>query len=170
MWGAIPDGDALYVHPMGLAAWFGLLATALNLFPFGQLDGGHITYALFGRRARWLSAATIIGTVALAIGSLSWAAWAVLMVGMTAVHGIGHPPTGDDAQPLGRVRIALAVVAALVFVLSFTPAPDRTDGTTPGARDRGRDRARTRPTLIVAVRRLSSAASPGPWSRSRSPL
>ena len=55
-WGAIPDGDALYVHPMGLAAWFGLLATALNLFPFGQLDGGHITYALFGRRARWLSA------------------------------------------------------------------------------------------------------------------
>ena len=122
-WGAIPDGDALYVHPMGLAAWFGLLATALNLFPFGQLDGGHITYALFGRRARWLSAITIIGTVALAIGSLSWAAWAVLMVGMTAVHGIGHPPTGDDAQPLGRVRVALAVAAALVFALSFTPRP-----------------------------------------------
>jgi membrane-associated protease RseP (regulator of RpoE activity) len=122
-WGHIPDGQALYVHPMGLAAWFGLLATALNLFPFGQLDGGHITYALFGRRARWLSAITIIATVSLALSSLSWAAWAVLMVAMTAFQGLGHPPTGDDHQPLGRVRYALAVLAAIVFVLSFTPRP-----------------------------------------------
>lgn len=123
VWGVIPDEQALYVHPMGLAAWFGLLATALNLFPFGQLDGGHISYALLGRRARWLSAATILGTIALAVGSLSWAAWAVLMVTMTAVHGVGHPPTGDDAQPLGRTRLVLAVVAAIVLALSFTPRP-----------------------------------------------
>ena len=135
-WGAIPDGEALYVHPMGLAAWFGLLATALNLFPFGQLDGGHITYALFGRRARWLSAATIVGTVALAIGSLSWAAWAVLMVGMTAVHGVGHPPTGDDAPaarprpPRPRRRRGAGLRAVL------HAAPDRTDGR-PSGRDRG---------------------------------
>ena len=122
-WGHIPDRQALYVHPMGLAAWFGLLATALNLFPFGQLDGGHITYALFGRHARWFSAITLLGTVSLAIGSLSWGAWALLMVVMTAFQGLGHPPTGDDDQPLGRVRHGLAIVAAIVFVLSFTPRP-----------------------------------------------
>jgi membrane-associated protease RseP (regulator of RpoE activity) len=123
VWGVIPDGQALYVHPMGLAAWFGLLATALNLFPFGQLDGGHITYALVGRHARWLSMATIAATLALAAGSLSWAAWTVMLLVMTAMQGVGHPPTGDDTQPLGRTRLALAVAAALVFVLSFTPRP-----------------------------------------------
>ena len=123
VWGMIPDDQALYVHPMGLAAWFGLLATALNLFPFGQLDGGHITYALFGERARWLSMATLAGTLALAAASLSWAAWTVMLLAMTALQGVGHPPTGDDTQPLGRTRLALAVAAALVFVLSFTPRP-----------------------------------------------
>jgi membrane-associated protease RseP (regulator of RpoE activity) len=123
VWGMIPDSQALYVHPMGLAAWFGLLATALNLFPFGQLDGGHITYALFGDRARWLSMATLAGTLALAAASLSWAAWTVMLLAMTALQGVGHPPTGDDTQSLGRTRLALAVAAALVFVLSFTPRP-----------------------------------------------
>ena len=160
-WGAIPDGDALYVHPMGLAAWFGLLATALNLFPFGQLDGGHITYALFGRRARWLSAATIVGTVALAIGSLSWAAWAVLMVGMTAVHGIGHPPTGDDApaarprprRPRGRRGAGLRAV--------LHAASDRTDGRTGAQDSRPGNRARTRATLIV-VSAPTWSAHPSP--------
>jgi len=157
IWGVIPDDQALYVHPMGLAAWFGLLATALNLFPFGQLDGGHITYALLGRRARWLSAATILGTIALAVGSLSWAAWAVLMVAMTAVHGVGHPPTGDDEQPLGRTRLVLAIVAAVILVLSFTPRPiepmddappveEQHVGRSLGSRDQGsgtRDQGRT---------------------------
>ncbi|MGE4222992.1 MAG: site-2 protease family protein [Vicinamibacterales bacterium] len=123
LWGDIPDAQALFVHPTGLAAWFGLLATALNLFPFGQLDGGHITYALFGRRARWLSAATLLATVALAYGSLSWGAWSVLLLLMTAVHGVGHPPTLDDGESLGRGRRWLAVVAALVLVLCFTPRP-----------------------------------------------
>ncbi len=123
IWGAIPDTQVLYVHPTGLAAWFGLLATALNLFPFGQLDGGHITYAVFGRRARWLSAATIVATIALAYGSLSWGAWSVLLLLMTAVHGVGHPPTLDDTQPLDRGRYLLAVVAAIVLVLCFTPRP-----------------------------------------------
>ncbi len=123
LWGAIPDDQALYVHPMGLAAWFGLLATALNLFPFGQLDGGHIGYAVFGGRARWLSLATIIGTAALAAASLSWGAWAVLLLLMTAVHGVGHPPTLDESLRLDRARLALAVVAALVLALCFTPRP-----------------------------------------------
>src|SRR5207253_1396944 len=54
--GIVPPGGAdVALHPMGFAAWWGMLATALNLLPFGQLDGGHIMYAALGKRAHWLS-------------------------------------------------------------------------------------------------------------------
>ena len=55
LWGPIPDGFSLNMHPMAFAAWFGLLATALNLFPVGQLDGGHISYAVLGRRSTYVT-------------------------------------------------------------------------------------------------------------------
>ena len=57
-WGTIPDGFSLNMHPVGFAAWFGLLATALNLFPIGQLDGGHISYAVLGRRSTYVTFCT----------------------------------------------------------------------------------------------------------------
>ncbi len=123
LWGALPDGQMLHLHPMALASWFGLLATALNLFPLAQLDGGHVSYAVFGRHARWIT----LGTAAVAIGltfvSMSWTAWALVMVVVLAVAGLQHPPTLDDQLPLGRRRLALAAAAALVFILCFTPAP-----------------------------------------------
>ena len=58
MFGTIPDGQSLNAHPMVFAAWFGMLATALNLLPFGQLDGGHLTYATLGRRSTAISIVT----------------------------------------------------------------------------------------------------------------
>ena len=58
-WGSIPDGYSVNLHPMAFAAWFGLLATALNLFPIGQLDGGHISYAVLGRRSTTVTLASI---------------------------------------------------------------------------------------------------------------
>lgn len=123
LWGALPDGQMLDLHPMALAAWFGLLATALNLFPLAQLDGGHLAYAVVGRHARWVT----LGTAAVAIGltfvSISWVAWAIVMIGVLVVAGVQHPSTLDDHLPLGAPRLALAVVAALVFTLCFTPAP-----------------------------------------------
>ena len=69
MWGPIPDAYSLNLHPMAFAAWFGLIATALNLLPFGQLDGGHIAYAVLGRRATLISYATLVLTLGLTSSS-----------------------------------------------------------------------------------------------------
>jgi membrane-associated protease RseP (regulator of RpoE activity) len=122
-WGSVADGYSPNLHPMAFAAWFGLLATALNLFPIGQLDGGHISYAVLGRR----STAITIGAICVAIGltffSASWLVWTVLLVAMTLPMGPRHPRTIDEEIPLGRGRVWLAGVALLVFVLCFTHNP-----------------------------------------------
>jgi membrane-associated protease RseP (regulator of RpoE activity) len=123
IWGPVPDGHSINLHPMGFAAWFGLLATALNLFPIGQLDGGHLVYAVFGGRAFTVSIAALLGAVALAFWSTSWIAWTVLIVVMMFVFGPRHPPTLDEERPLDPIRLGLAAVALIVFVLCFTPAP-----------------------------------------------
>jgi membrane-associated protease RseP (regulator of RpoE activity) len=123
LWGPVPDGQMLHLHPVARAAWFGLLATALNLFPMAQLDGGHVAYAVFGRHALWLTIATAIGAVGLAFVSLSWVAWAIAMVLVLGLVGWRHPPTGNDRVPLGRRRVLLAVVAAVIFAVCFTAAP-----------------------------------------------
>lgn len=123
IWGTLPDGQVLHLHPIALAAWFGLLATALNLFPLAQLDGGHVAYAVFGPRARWITIGTTIVVVALTLVSVSWIAWALLVVLGLVVGGVTHPPTANDALPLGRGRMVLALAAVVMFVLCFTPAP-----------------------------------------------
>ncbi len=123
IWGALPDDQLLHLHPVARAAWFGLLATALNLFPLAQLDGGHVAYAVFGAKARWITLATAATILALTLVSSSWIAWAVLVVVVLAVAGPSHPPTADDRTPLGRRRTALAFAAAVVLALCFTPAP-----------------------------------------------
>lgn len=123
VWGAVPESQTLHLHPMALAAWFGLLATALNLFPLAQLDGGHLAYAVAGRHARWITLATAATAIGLTFVSISWVAWAIVMLGVLLAAGVQHPPTLDDHLPLGRARVALTAAAALVFVLCFTPAP-----------------------------------------------
>jgi membrane-associated protease RseP (regulator of RpoE activity) len=123
LWGALPDGQTLALHPIGFAAWFGLLATALNLFPVGQLDGGHISYAVLGRRSTYVTIATIATVLALAVRSTSWIVWTVVMIAMLSVFGLHHPRTIDEDVPLDRTRLILAIVAAIIFALCFTPAP-----------------------------------------------
>lgn len=123
LYGPIPEGQSLNLHPMAFAAWFGLLATALNLFPIGQLDGGHISYAVLGRRSTYITFGAIGTAVVLTFFSLSWIVWTVLMVVMLFLFGPRHPSTADEHVPLDRARLVVAVIAALIFVACFTPAP-----------------------------------------------
>ena len=131
IWGALPDGHAINLHPMGFAAWFGLLMTALNLFPIGQLDGGHISYAALGARSTSLTLWGVAALVGLTFFSLSWLLWAILMVAMLFVLGPRHPRTIDDEVPLDGRRRRVALAAAAIFVLCFTPAPIQFEGLLP---------------------------------------
>jgi membrane-associated protease RseP (regulator of RpoE activity) len=122
-WGTPPDGYSLNLHPVAFAAWFGLLATALNLFPIGQLDGGHISYAVLGRRSIYVTVGMIIVALGLAYYSRSWWVWAVLMLGMLVAFGPRHPRVSDEEVPLDRARVTLALIALAMFIVCFTPAP-----------------------------------------------
>jgi membrane-associated protease RseP (regulator of RpoE activity) len=123
VWGSVPDHLSLNMHPMAFAAWFGLLATALNLFPIGQFDGGHIAYAALGPRSLFVTIGTIVIAIGLCFYSSSWIVWTGLAVALLSAFGWRHPPTWDDHVPLDRTRLWLAFVALVVFVLCFTAAP-----------------------------------------------
>jgi len=124
LWGKISDPYSLNLHPIAFAAWFGLLATALNLFPIGQLDGGHICYAVLGARSTYVTIASIgIAITLAAYFSSSWVVWTGLMVVMLVLFGPRHPRVFDEHVPLDRSRRILAFVALAIFILCFTPAP-----------------------------------------------
>jgi len=113
-------------NPVYWAAWGTLLVTALNLFPVGQLDGGHVLYAVLGKQVhKWVSRAVVVATVTLSILALVWhqppvyGVWTLVLLFLLKV---GHPPVMED-EPLGRGRLILAVVALIVFILCFMPFP-----------------------------------------------
>jgi membrane-associated protease RseP (regulator of RpoE activity) len=117
--GTVADDHTLVIGKLGLAAWFGLLVTALNLMPIGQLDGGHVTYALLRDRAHAISRVASWVCVALVYFGPSWILWAVLV----RVVGRRHPPTRDDFEPVGRARMAVGVLSLAVLVVCFVPDP-----------------------------------------------
>ena len=121
--GPVPEGYTVSMHPVAFAAWFGMFATTLNLFPAGQTDGGHIVYAVIGRYSLYVSIATIVALIGLSFASTSWMVWTVLMVAMLAIFGPRHPRTGDEHVPLDSARMWLAVFAVVIFVLCFAPVP-----------------------------------------------
>jgi membrane-associated protease RseP (regulator of RpoE activity) len=123
LYGDVGDGLSINLHPMGLAAWFGLIVTALNLFPIGQLDGGHIAYAVFGRRSIYVTIVTAIVAVALTFTSSSYLLFTILIIGALFLFGPHHPPTLDDHVPLARGRRLLAAFALFMLVVCFTAAP-----------------------------------------------
>lgn len=118
--GPLPPDTTLDLHPFALAAWVGLLATALNLIPLGQLDGGHILYAVTGHWQRRLALPLWIG-LALA-GLVYWRGW-LFWCFIVLLMGLRHPPVRDERRPLDRRRQLLAVVALALFVLCFMPVP-----------------------------------------------
>ncbi|HEX3126253.1 MAG TPA: site-2 protease family protein [Thermoanaerobaculia bacterium] len=115
--GPIGPDTLINFHPYALAAWFGLLATSINLIPLGQLDGGHILYAVSQHWQRRLAPPVWI---ALAAAGFLWPGWWLWCV-LTAVFRIFHPPIWNEAAPLGRGRQILAAIALAILVLSFTP-------------------------------------------------
>ena len=121
LWPNLPADQDFLLSPVGLAAWFGLLLTAINLLPIGQLDGGHATYALFREKAHRLSSLFFFALLPMSYFAPSWLFFALFAY----VLGIRrpHPPTLNDVTPLTRSRIVMGVLALIVFVLCFTPQP-----------------------------------------------
>jgi membrane-associated protease RseP (regulator of RpoE activity) len=117
--GPVPSGAVLDLHPWALAAWVGLLATALNLLPLGQLDGGHVLYAAVGRLQRWLALPLL---ALLVLAGFFWGGWWIWCV-LILVMGPFHPRVVDESQPLDPRRRVLAVLALILFVLCFMPTP-----------------------------------------------
>jgi membrane-associated protease RseP (regulator of RpoE activity) len=114
-----PSEFTLLLHPIAFAAWFGILATAFNLFPIGQLDGGHILYSVIGRKTEILGKIFVL--ILIAMGFIFWEGW-LIWAGIIIILGTKHPPVYED-EPLDGKRKFLAIIALLMFVLSFTPVP-----------------------------------------------
>ncbi len=119
--GPRPEGHDLYMTPLLMAGWFGILITALNLFPIGQLDGGHILYALIGKRAHYVAMFLLFGGVAL-MAYFNRYQYS-LMLFLIAFMGPRHPPTGNDRMPLEWYRIVLGWLTLAFLIVGFTPVP-----------------------------------------------
>ncbi len=113
---------SVVLHPIALAGWFGLFVTCLNLLPVGQLDGGHVVYALFGPGHRWVARAFL--AVLVVLGSLCWVGWYVWLV-VLAVLGISHPPVRDPSAGIDRYRFVSAWCTLGLCGLTFVPTPLR---------------------------------------------
>lgn len=145
IFGEVPEGKDILLHPVAFAGWIGLLVTALNLIPSGQLDGGHVVYSVFGSNIhRMTSTTAIVILIVLGAGTSpinelfvnhlpaialpdymifdgwpGWLIWAVLLTMM----GAKHPPTIQDEMDIGHSRKVLAVVTMLLFIGCFSPFP-----------------------------------------------
>ncbi len=113
----VPAGD-IYLHPVGRAAWVGMFATALNLLPIGQLDGGHVIQALFGTRQKWVTYTFLAAMVPMGWFWPGWIFWALILF----FFARKHPPMYDTSE-IGAARIQLGVVALLVLILCFSIIP-----------------------------------------------
>jgi len=131
--GPLAEGQDVLIGPMAIAGWVGLLITALNLLPIGQLDGGHILYALFRRRAHVIASTLLAGAVVGTIVFKLHGWWLMLL--LLILMGPRHPPTSNDYAPLGKTRILLGWLMLAFLPLGFTPDPfpgmDRLDSEEP---------------------------------------
>ena len=125
--GVDPSTVNVNLHPIAFAGWLGLFVTTLNLLPVGQLDGGHVIYALFPRRHRTISVLFVISCVLMVLVPLAlgynlwwgWLLWAVLVLAL----GLGHPSTIDRDTPLNPRRALAAWATVVLFIVTFSPVP-----------------------------------------------
>jgi len=118
--GEIPEGYDVILHPLAFAGWAGLFVTALNLLPIGQLDGGHITYALLGRRSVIVFRLTLFMFIAICL--FLFMGWFLLIL-LLMWFGFKHPPPLNDLIPLDRKRKLIGAFMLVIFAISFTPIP-----------------------------------------------
>lgn len=118
--GEVPAGASLNLHPIAEAAWFGLFVTCLNLIPIGQLDGGHVAYAMWGERQRGIAFTML--PILLLLGYFGWHGW-LLWVGMAGLLGFSHPSIPRPDSVLGSTRMWLGRATVVLFILIFPPFP-----------------------------------------------
>lgn len=106
-----------HLNPYFMAGWVGLLVTGLNMMPVSQLDGGHVVYTLFGRKAHWIARAFVVTAILVVVVTGRWE-WSLMIV-IVLLMGPDHPPTRNDDLPLGGVRTVLGIVAILIPVFCF---------------------------------------------------
>lgn len=116
----LAEGTDIVLHPIAFTGWVGILVTALNLFPIGQLDGGHILYSLLGPRTRKLAPVFLIAFLVMGVFFwIGWFLWAVLIYFL----GLKHPRIWDDHNRLSMGRQIMGIVILIIFILSFIPDP-----------------------------------------------
>ena len=118
----LPEGTDILLHPVGFAGWSGLLITALNLLPLGQLDGGHIIYALFFKRSPFIYWFIFLGLIFFAIIVDYWG-WLFFLTFIYLMTRLRHPPTMDDEKPIEMKRFVLGILAIIFLIISFPPVP-----------------------------------------------
>lgn len=107
------------LNPYFMAGWVGLLITGLNMLPVSQLDGGHVIYTLFGKRAHWIARGFVTMAIAYIIIQREYT-WVVMLL-LVLFIGTDHPPTRDDTVPIGRLRYVLGCASILIPVFCFAP-------------------------------------------------
>ena len=117
--GPLPEGHDLMLNSIAFAGWFGLLVTAFNLLPSGQLDGGHIIYSVMGDRAKVWGKIVLASLLVLGFVWSGWFVWAILLI----VLGFRHPPPINDYIPLDNKRKMIAGAILIIFLLTFIPVP-----------------------------------------------
>jgi membrane-associated protease RseP (regulator of RpoE activity) len=119
--GPIPPGKLLSLHPIAFAGWVGIFLTALNLIPIGQLDGGHVLYALLRGKAQTIAWLLLAGAFAGVILTRRYE-WSLMLMLLLFI-GPSHPPTANDEMPLGTGRIILGWLTLAFVLIGFTPRP-----------------------------------------------
>ena len=121
----VPTGMTVAPNPLFMAGWVGLLVTGLNMIPISQLDGGHICYAVFGRKGNWVARSVLLASILTVIisGQTNWVALVVIVTFL----GVDHPPIREERQPLNAFRTALGIACFLIPIVTFMPEPLRID-------------------------------------------
>ncbi len=115
------ESQDIMLHPIAFAGWIGLLVTMLNLLPIGQLDGGHVAYAMLGEKQKLIGQAAFILLVPLSFLSINWLVWGLLL--LLLMRTVKHPPIQDIHIPLSESDKRIGYICLLIFILCFIPAP-----------------------------------------------